>query len=108
MTELQEHILAELKNCDKPIHREALLARLHVRYNGLSIRQLKSEIEDMIKTSHIPIGRDSSGIYLIRTVAELQKAIAYLDGMAQSIAIGKNCLTQNFQEYGNDRQGVLL
>lgn len=108
MNEIQNTILWELTSKTKPIQRHFLLNRLHVRFNDLSDRAMRKEVELMITAEHIPVGSNEEGYFLIRTQDDLQKAIHSLDAKAEAISIRKNCLKNNYQEFGNDKQKTLF
>ena len=94
---MKSEILKTINQCDKPIKRADLLFHLRGMGYNCSDREMRLEIEQLIKDGQC-IASGESGYQLIKTREHLEKAKAYLRSKSEAIAIRANYLEKNFRE----------
>lgn len=93
---MKTEIYNYLKNSLAPVKRSILLNHLIKLGYEITDRKLRSTVEEMITEDGYVIESSEKGYNIIRTQEQLERAMAYLDSKASSIAVRKNFLLKNF------------
>lgn len=104
MQTIQQRILEILKtrNSKNPISRNVLLDLLQMQGEDISDRQMRMTVAEMVTLGEVPIGTNTRGYFMVRTVEDFEAADGQLKAKAEAICERRTALLRAFQALHKD------
>ncbi len=104
MQTIQQRILEFLKPRDSknPMSRVVLLNLLLSNGEDISDRQMRLAVAEMVTQGEVPIGTNTQGYFMVRTIEDLEAADGQLKAKQQAICDRRNALLRAYQSLQRD------
>lgn len=104
MQTIQQLILEILKtrNSKNPMSRNVLLDLLQMEGEDISDRQMRMTVAEMITLGELPIGTNTQGYFMVRTVEDFEAADGQLKAKEDAIRARRASLLRAFQTLHRD------